>query len=237
MTLSKVKQHQYRARLFKHLDGLVTAPSAYELYARGLVQYLLKHKESSLSHLSSQYKANEGYLNVALRVLCSQGWLEQRIDPTTNDIWFTVNAKSSMAFAHFYLYKDVVELMRFSEGYHQRKFEKAPFEKMYGIFQKLSQSYHLKKAPDTITQEIRDQIFTHIEGILLGPTFVRLAINGMFHKYFMQASFKPEEFHKDAESFERLLDMLTYFKLFTKHNSTCYNSLLLYLLITALAMH
>ena len=220
MTLSKAKQSLYRARLFQHLDGLVTAPSAYELHACGLTQYLLEHQESSLSNLTAHYKANEGYLNVALRVLCSQGWLEQRIDTTTNDIQFTLNAKSSQAFAHFYLYQDVVELIRFSEGYHERKFEKAPFEKMYAIFQKLSQSYHLEDTPNTITQEIRDQIFTHIEGVLLGPTFVRLAINGMFHKYFMQASFKPEEFHKDAESFERLLDMLTYFKLFTKHKAT-----------------
>jgi len=37
---------------------------------------------------------------------------------------------------------------------------------------------------------------------------------------FMQASFKPEEFHKDSESFERLLDILTHFELFNKRQGT-----------------
>ena len=43
----------------------------------------------------------------------------------------------------------------------------------------------------------------HIEGIIVGPTIVHLGMNGMFHKYFMEASFKPEEYHKDPDIFQR----------------------------------
>ena len=47
---------------------------------KGVLAFILKNKTIELSKLVTQFKANEGYFNVALRVLCSQGWLEQDID-------------------------------------------------------------------------------------------------------------------------------------------------------------
>ena len=220
MTTSKAEQAQYRATLFKHLDGIVTAPSAYELHAKGVTSYLLEKGDCTLSELTTKFKANEGYLNVALRILCSQGWLVQNVDNEKDEIRFTLSRNSAMAFSHFYLYEDVVKLMRFSANFHFRNFEKEPFQKLEGIFHKIKRNYDLPDTTDSESLAIRDHIFKHIEGIILGPTFVRLAMNGMFHKYFMQASFKPEEFHKDAASFEQLLDILTHFELFTKNAGT-----------------
>ena len=220
MTTSKAEQAQYRATLFKHLDGIVTAPSAYELHAKGVTNYLLEKGDCTLSELTTKFKANEGYLNVALRILCSQGWLVQNVDNEKDEIRFTLSRNSAMAFSHFHLYEDVVKLMRFSANFHFRNFEKEPFQKLEGIFHKIKRNYDLPDTTDSESLAIRDHIFKHIEGIILGPTFVRLAMNGMFHKYFMQASFKPEEFHKDAASFEQLLDILTHFELFTKKAGT-----------------
>jgi hypothetical protein len=55
---------------------------------------------------------------------------------------------------------------------------------------------------------------------VVGPLTVYLGMRGMFHKYFMQARFRPEEFHTDAARFERLLDFFVHFKWFTKQNGT-----------------
>ena len=38
--ISKSKQAELRGRLFRHLDGLVTAPSAFELYEKGVLQFI-----------------------------------------------------------------------------------------------------------------------------------------------------------------------------------------------------
>src|SRR5690606_39737177 len=65
---------------------------------------------------------------------------------------------------------------------------------------------------------IRKQLNYYVEGSLVGPTIVRLGMNGMFHKYFMESSFKAEEFHKDPESFEHLLDFLSHLGWFRKKN-------------------
>lgn len=59
-----------KSSIFRHLDGLVTAPVAHALHKKGLLSFILDKRESTLSELTSQFEANEGYLTVGLRVLC-----------------------------------------------------------------------------------------------------------------------------------------------------------------------
>jgi len=210
----------YRSDLFRHLDGIVTAPAAYALHSKGVTAHLLEHQSCTLSELTTTFNANEGYLNVALRMLCSQGWLTQRIAADSSDITYTVNASSASAFALFHLYEDVVSLQKYSEKFHSRKFETEPFRVQEAIFNTFKNNYGLTATGDALQNSIQEQILKHIEGIILGPTLVHLAMGGMFHKYFMQASFKPEEFHQDADSFKRLLDILSHFDFFTSQNGT-----------------
>ena len=49
-----------RSQLFQHLDGLVTAPVAYALWEKGVLDYLVSEKSVLLSDLSTQFKSNEG---------------------------------------------------------------------------------------------------------------------------------------------------------------------------------
>ena len=218
--LSKQDQAKLRTDLFRHLDGIVASPSAFALHEKGVCDYLLENKEASLAELTKQFHANEGYLNVALRILCSQGWLIQSIDNKNDEIRFSITESSSAAFNHFYIYEDVVYLLKFSEKYHMRKFEIEPFLVLEKIFNKFINNYNLELSDDNSVRAIQQQILKHIEGIIIGPTSVYLGMSGMFHKYFMQASFKPEEFHRDAESFERLLDFFVYFGWFKKEKGT-----------------
>ncbi|NNK80260.1 MAG: class I SAM-dependent methyltransferase, partial [Flavobacteriales bacterium] len=193
--LSKEHKTQLRADLFRHLDGVVTAPTAIALENAGVLTYLLERRSSKIDEISEHFKANEGYLNVALRILCSQGWLTQKIDNRTDVIVYETNDKSSRAFSLVHLYRWVVELMKLGDKYHERKFEKEPFLVLERAFNEFKSELESSPTRDE-TPGIKKQVMKHIEGILLGPTLVKLAMGGMFHKYFMQASFKAEEFHK-----------------------------------------
>ena len=64
-----------RSTIFRHLDGLATAPVAVALNKKGILNYLLGKETATLEELASEFKANKGYLHVGLRVLCSQGFL------------------------------------------------------------------------------------------------------------------------------------------------------------------
>lgn len=196
------------------------APTAFALWEKGVLQYLLDHKQVSLDELVSKFEANSGYLNVALRLLCSQGWLQQHVDNEKDEITFSTSELSTLAFSHINLYKDAVSLLKFSEQFHPRKFEVEPFKVLEKIFTDYKNNYSITYSENELERGVQEQILSHIEGIIIGPTIVHLGMSGMFHKYFMEARFKPEEFHKDPESFTRLLDIFTHLHWFTKQNGT-----------------
>ncbi|NAS31340.1 class I SAM-dependent methyltransferase [Flavobacteriaceae bacterium R38] len=218
--LSKINKRELRASLFRHLDGIGTAPTAYALHEKGVLHYISEKEKVSLKELTAHFNANEGYLNVALRILCSQGWLIQHLDNEKDSIEFEISELSSIAFDYVPLYKDVVHLLKFSEGFHHRKFHIEPFRMLEKIFINYKNNYGLSINNEEKSGIVQQQILKHIEGIIVGPTVVQLGMSGMFHKYFMEASFKPEEFHSDADSFKKLLDMFCYLGWFTSKNGT-----------------
>ena len=80
-----------RSTIFRHLDGLATAPVAVALKNKGVLDFILENKQTTLSQLSNQFHANEGYLNVGLRVLASQGFLDYHINNATQEIKISTN--------------------------------------------------------------------------------------------------------------------------------------------------
>ena len=212
--LTKEQRDNHREELFRHLDGIVVAPIAYNLHKNGVTDYLLEHTKSSLEEITNNFKANEGYLNVALRVLASQGWINYKIDE--NEVYLETNENSKIAFDHFSIYEGVVELLEYSGKFHSRKFELEPFYKLEKLFNQFENNFGLN--PDQLSGSISNQILKHIEGILVGPTIVRLGMGGMFHKYFMEASFTPDEYHQHPESFDKILTFLSNLGWFRKNN-------------------
>jgi len=211
-------KHELRSTIFRHLDGLATAPVAVALQKKGILDYLLEKEKATLPEITSEFKGNEGYINVGLRILCSQGFLDYHIDNKSQQISFSLNDNSRIAFSLFYLYEDVVELLHFSTQFHPRLFEEAPFKMLNAIFEKYKNNYGIVWYEDKSALKIQHQILKHVEGFLVGPTLVRLGMNGMFHKYFMEISFRPEEYHKSPELFVKILDFFTHLGWFNENN-------------------
>ena len=209
-----------RSKLFRHLDGIVISPTAYTLKKHGITDFLLQKKKVELKELTTKFKANEGYLNVALRGLCSQGWLIQNVDNQNDVISYETNEESGIAFNYFHLFEDVTDLLLLSEDYHPRKFEIEPFLKLESIYKKYKTNYGIKLSNEKIRRNIEEQILTHIEGVIVGPTLVHLGITDMFHKYFMESRFRPEEFHENHQEFDKLLKTLTELGWFDEKNGT-----------------
>lgn len=209
---------QLRSQLFQHLDGLVTAPVAYALHEKGVLNHLLKQETTTLNKLIQTFKVNEGYLNVALRVLASQGFIDFKVDNRSETITYSINPKSKIAFVLIPLYRDVVELSKFAGNFHPRVFHEEPFLKLKPLFEKYKSNFGIifSNKPEEVA--IQKQILKHIEGNLVGSTLVRLAMNGMFHKYFMETSFRPDEFHKQPEHFTQILNFFVYLGWFTEKN-------------------
>ena len=203
--LSKSNKEQLRSVIFRHLDGIATATTAYALHEKGVLNYLLEEQKVDLHQLVNKFDANEGYLNVALRVLCSQGWLEQELDNKSDQIYYSINNNSERAFKLVHLYEDAVNLMKYSDRFASDKMISSDaFIALERIFKKFETNFDLDQSDQ---DSIEYQILKHIEGAIAGPIIVLLGVNGLFHKYFMEASFTAEEYHKDPESFKKILNL------------------------------
>lgn len=215
-----INKGKLRGKLFRHLDGLVTAPVLIALYDADVISYITGKKQVNLQNLVKEFSANEGYMNVALRVLCSQGLLIQKQTSNEGDIQFSLTAKGAILFANVEVYKGVVALMKMSGNFHPRKFEIEPFQALNVLFNQFKNKFELNLIASELECKVQEEILAHIEGCLVGPTLVHLGMSGMFHKYFMETSFRPDEFHEDPESFKKLLDFLAYLGWFTEKNGT-----------------
>ncbi len=216
--LSNKEKKEYRSELFRHLDGIAVAPVAYSLKEKGVLEFLLKEGSCLLSEITSRFNANEGYLNVALRMLASQGWLEYTVDNVLQTVTLSKNEKSETAFNSAGLYKDVVHFMKVSEEFHPRRFDIEQFTILNRIFNKYKNDAYAPSSDKADVRNIETQIAKHVEGVLIGPITVFLGMDGMFHKYFMEASFSADEFHEDPDSFSKILDFFTFLGWFSKKN-------------------
>lgn len=215
--LTKQEKETYRSIIFRHLDGIATSSTAFTLHQAGVLQYLLEQQSVTLKTLSEQFKANEGYLNVALRILCSQGWLTQHIDYINNQVTYSTNEKSATAFGLAHLYEDAVTFFNYAVNFPEERVGPDAFSFLDRVFQKLENNYDLHIENESA---IEYQILKHIEGAISGPIIVLLGVNGLFHKYFMEASFRAQEYHKDPESFKKILNFFSHLGWFKRKNDT-----------------
>jgi hypothetical protein len=218
--LSISEKNQYRSELFRHLDGIGIAPVAYALKEKDILDYILKEQKVSLEQICNFFHANEGYLNVGLRLLASQGWLDHSVDNDKDAITIYTNKNSAIAFRLFDRYKDISALLKISEEFHPRLLEEGQFSAINKIFNQYKNGDFDAVSEDKTEQALEAQIKLHIEGALIGPITVFLGMDGMFHKYFMEASFSADEFHEDPINFSKILDFLTFLGWFTKKEDT-----------------
>ncbi|MEM7185986.1 MAG: class I SAM-dependent methyltransferase [Bacteroidota bacterium] len=216
--LNTSQKATYRSELFRHLDGIGIAPVAYALHEKGVFDFILNSNSCEIDELASKFEANNGYLNVGVRMLASQGWLDYEVDNATNKVTIAKNERSEIAFGLAPRFQEVVAFLKNSEEFHPRHFEQEQFVQLSRIFNKYKNRDYEPASDDPLTHEIEAQIAKQIEGVLVGPITVFLGMDGMFHKYFMEASFSADEFHEDPVSFSKILDFFCHLGWFSKKN-------------------
>lgn len=222
MILSKIDKGQLRANIFQHLDGLVMAPTVYALHQTGLMQQFAAGDEVQLATLTDSSGANEGYLNVALRMLCSQGWLSQRIDTNTNHIYFRQTTKGEIARQYFSYYKEAVAFLPYAvriPDYIVNGFDPQAFMQLKALFRHYEERFGMDEAVDGETKAVQQQILKHIEGVIVGPLVVGLGMNGLFNEYFSIAPFEVEEFTQHHDEIKAVVDFFTSIGWFTQNGS------------------
>ena len=154
--------HELRESIFRHLDGIAIVPIASILKEKGITDYLLKVSKISIKELSDQFKINDGYLNVVLRALASQGFLDYEVDNVTNEITISVNDTTSIAFSQFHQYEEVANTLFLTDAFTANVINSHSISILSPLFEKYKKSLQFQPDLNTIAGQIEYQIIKHI---------------------------------------------------------------------------
>ncbi|WP_435525050.1 hypothetical protein [Chryseobacterium indoltheticum] len=169
-----------RSEIFRHLDGVVTAPIVASLIKKEIIAFIIERQKMSLSELSEEFKANEGYLNVAIRALASQDFLDYMVDNETDRITFSANGKTQFLQKYSLLYLKVISFLKHSTDIKNQINENSFIEEFTQLSDSVKDHFGIQLSDNNEEKEIQKQILKHIEGCIIGPVIVYLGMTGMF---------------------------------------------------------
>ncbi len=173
-----MNKYTLRATLFRHLDGITVIPTLVELHKSGILKLIQKSDEFHFTDISNQLEINNGYVNVALRILSSQGYLKRNIIQDGHNIHFTVTPLGKALwnivpkltpFVEF-----IPQLINISHIHFDAKDEDFSSQLSSLIEQYKSLSDNLITSNSTLA----NQLILNLQGMLAGPILVALGMMG-----------------------------------------------------------
>ncbi len=175
--MDREEKKALRGILFRHLDGIAIGPTISSMHKGGICAYIQKYPHFTFQELSSKFKINTGYLNVALRLLASQGWLQRKIlkDGEEIDFKLTDKGRTALALAHHYdlFCQYIPTLIKIDYYLFDSGVQENIFSSLIIKLKTLSNKHRDSQTPAW-------EITKHIEGLLAGPILVALGMSEFF---------------------------------------------------------
>lgn len=182
---------QLRSRLFRHLDGLATAHVAVTLQNRDVLGKLVSARRATLEELCDLFGANDGYLNIALRTLASQGMLEFATDNHSDEVEYRANELTAALLSQIEHYEPVVAFGRRFADCDLDIFNEALADEFSALLERLASGWFTEPADDPATRELQQRMISHAEGCLLAPVLVRLGMDRVLTEQVDQTGLDP----------------------------------------------
>ena len=176
----------FMGELTTHTDGIGLMSVLRALLDHGVFDFFAEMSEAGQEHASlgeivERFGANPGYLNVVMRALSSQGWLEREPALNAEDTRFKLTHSGGIA----------VELLRDADclaslkafipaaaGLRDLLREAARSDEARSTYESLvdasEREWDLPDADGEEANIVRQQILAHLDGNLLGPTVIGL---------------------------------------------------------------
>ena len=153
---------EFRRLLFFHLDGIALSSTLIALKNTSVIELLLADRSISLNDKNLK-KFNKGYLNVALRVLQSQGLLEYS---SRNSYSLTVYGQSILN--NISLYNYFTEKIHILIELSNSKLTARGWQEYTALINEFNKHY----------KDLNPEICSkHIEGLLISPLLVYIGMN------------------------------------------------------------
>jgi hypothetical protein len=181
--ISEGEKAGVRAVVFKHLAGLVVAPTVSALWERGALEvFSAAAGPVALDDIARPTHANPGYLRVALRLLASCGWLRQVQVDGAIAYSLTREGRIAMTLAPA-LYGEVSAFFLpkalFLEDYLFGQSDEPLIPLLRELVHRAKDRWRIGPHDDPVIANVRDLVRRHLDGLLVGPAMVALARAGI----------------------------------------------------------
>jgi hypothetical protein len=175
-----------RTRIFHHLAGMVLVPTIKALWDRKVFEEFRSSPEPvGLDQIVHQTHGNRGYLRVALRLLASCGWMEERGEKQSRDISYSLTPKGKIGANLAPLYGEAVSFLPkaiFLEDFLFGKSGETVLSSLQMMVTRSVDHWGIPSEEDSLKREVHDQVRQHMDGILVGPAMVALARGGILER-------------------------------------------------------
>jgi hypothetical protein len=177
-----------RTLIFQHLAGIVLAPVIKALADRGVFAQLYDAPAGiALDEIAGRTRANRGYLHVALRLLVSCGWMTRIGEDNAARYFLTPAGRIAVWLAP--LYGEVVSFIPkalFLDDFLFGKSDRAVLPHLQGLIRRARERWGIYTEGDTTAAKVHRQTVRYLDGMLVGPSMVALAREGIFRRLLEQ---------------------------------------------------
>lgn len=200
-----------RGLVFGHLAGLVLAPTVKALAERGVLDLLCGSEWVDIDRIVEHTCGNRGYVQVALRLLAAHGWLHRRSDELGRVVACSLSQKGRIAItlapAAYARVTGFLPLAMFLEDFLFGQSEGSVLSSLEDLAAQAKIRWGLDRGNDPISDEVRDRIRTHLDGLLIGPAMVALARGEIFDRI-QGGPVRIEDLPGDARCLSLIFDLL-----------------------------
>jgi hypothetical protein len=209
---ARAERAAVRSTVFGHMAGIVLAPTVKALWDRGVLQQLRDSRGwLRLREIVEHNSANAGYLRVALRLLSSCGWLEQRIEDDGSSVSYRLTGEGELAVRLAPpLYGEVVPFIpqaMFLEDYLSGDTEGGAPPLLCALVERARHGWGIGPSEDPREASLGRLLRRHLDGMLVGPAMVALARNGVLRRL-EAASVAPDGIGADTAGLGCIFELL-----------------------------
>lgn len=179
--LNREENTELRSILFRHLDGFPVASTLSALHDIGVPELFNLSSTIPLDRIVEYTNGNAGYLQVAMRLMCSQGWLVQAVNSRNDTVKYTTTNRTHIAFAMAEVYSQLncyLPVAAQMEDYLFGDLEVDADVELLSMIGRNRQRWGLEPTGNPDIDVVQKQILMHFEGILAGPVLVALGMSG-----------------------------------------------------------
>ena len=186
ISITDDEKARVRASIFHHLAGMVLVPTVKALWDRKVFEQLRDlSKPVGLDQIIKETHGNGGYLRVALRLLASCGWIQERKEKNTSNVHYSLTSKGVVAMNLVPLFGEVVSFIPkaiFLEDFLFGKSEEPVVSSLQTLALRSMEHWSIPIEEDPKKAEVHHQVRQYLDGMLVGPAMVALARGGILER-------------------------------------------------------